>query len=333
MIAAVILVIFIGLRREVGADWWSYRQILQYTNFTGAAYTFARTEPAFALANSIAAKAGFGVWFPDLVCAVIFVWGLVSFCKRQPNPWLGLVVSFPYLVIGVAMGLTRQSAAVGVVMLALAAYMDGKTYRAFAILAIAPLFHVSALVVIPMMLVAEFGFNIAAAIPVIMFAAVLTLQLEDRILSRLSYYVTETVISSGAAPRVAMNVIAAVLFLFFRKRLGHTPRDRQLWLVWSLSAFACIPLLVFIRSSTVVDRFAIYLVPLQIFVLASLPTALQSGRKQNFPVVFLVVCYSFAAEFVWLTNGRMAREFLPYNNYIWDQSPAPMIPERARVFT
>jgi hypothetical protein len=45
----------------------------------------------------------------------------VSFCRTQPRPWLALTLAFPYLVVVVAMGYTRQGVAIGLEMLALLA--------------------------------------------------------------------------------------------------------------------------------------------------------------------------------------------------------------------
>ena len=71
--------------------------------------------------NWLAARTELGPYFVNTVCAALFAWGLVVFCRAQPRPWLALVVAVPYLVTVVAMGYTRQGTAIGLAMLALPA--------------------------------------------------------------------------------------------------------------------------------------------------------------------------------------------------------------------
>ena len=53
----------------------------------------------------------------NFVCAIIFVTGLLIFCFHQPYKWLGILISTPYLINVVAMGATKQSAALGFIMI------------------------------------------------------------------------------------------------------------------------------------------------------------------------------------------------------------------------
>ncbi len=43
--------------------------------------------------------------------------GLVQFCRKQPLPWLALAVAAPFIIIVVGMGYTRQSVALGFILL------------------------------------------------------------------------------------------------------------------------------------------------------------------------------------------------------------------------
>ena len=154
-VTAAILVLLIGFRWHVGADWGTYAVILEHSRVFNSARQSVANEPAYALLNWIAARANWDVWFPNVVCATIFTWGLLRFSREQPNPWLALVVAVPYLIIGVAMGFTRQSAALGMVMVALTLFTRGSLYLTMACLAAAASFHVSAIVVVPALLVAN----------------------------------------------------------------------------------------------------------------------------------------------------------------------------------
>ena len=112
-----LLILIIGLRHEVGGDWSNY--IENYAGLESLSFSNALQQPM------VVQDLGYGVvyWFSlnylngiyatNLVCAAIFVAGLLRVCKNMPLPWLALAVSIPYLVIVVATGYTRQAAANG----------------------------------------------------------------------------------------------------------------------------------------------------------------------------------------------------------------------------
>ena len=109
----VSLVFMIGLRHEVGGDWIQYIEMLVSYSDTTTENNFGFQDPAFVLINMIASWLGMELYFINFVSAIFFSWGLVTFCRAQPRPWLALVVAVPYLITVVAMGYTRQGVAIG----------------------------------------------------------------------------------------------------------------------------------------------------------------------------------------------------------------------------
>jgi|GEM_PF-5594608 len=72
--------------------------------------------------------------------------------------------------------------------------------------------------------------------------------------------------------------------------------------------FAC-----FLPSSTVVDRLALYILPLQLGILSRLPGTV-IGPALGWGVV---VVYSFLVQFVWLNYAAHANYWVPYQFYPW----------------
>jgi apolipoprotein N-acyltransferase len=66
-------------------------------------------------------------------------------------------------------------------------------------------------------------------------------------------------------------------------------------------------------SSTADDRVALYLIPLQLFVLSRLPDVMM--RDQALASVFLVVLCSALIQFVWLNFAVHAEYWVPYRFY------------------
>ena len=125
-------------------------------------------------------------------------------------------------------------------------------------------------------------------------------------------YVQAEYQSQGAAIRVAMNLPPAILFLLFNKRFQLGVQQTKLWRNFSLGALLALAMLLFTNSSTAVDRLALYLIPLQMFVLGRLPSAFPDRGRLNMQIIVAIVAYSAAIQFVWLTYAANAGFWVPY---------------------
>lgn len=326
LIAGGILIIMIGFRREVGYDWWNYLLIYNYIEGANFWSALQRTEPGYALLNWTASSIGVGIWFPNLICAIIFVWGLVTFCRQQPSPSLALVVALAYFVIVVGMGYTRQSAALGLVMVAIVQYERGATLRMMICLAFAVTFHTSAIVMAPVLAIASARRGFVPVLLISLIALLLAYQFMGYLLQIVSRYSAETFVSAGAMPRTLMNLVPALVFLMMPQRFTRNESELRLWstiaaiaLVSALALFAGI-------STTVVDRLGLYLIPLQIVIWSRLPTVLGSRTKPSMLAFMAVVAYSLAVQLVWLGYGHMRSGWIPYRNYLWDSGTGKIPP-------
>ena len=147
--------VLIGLRFQVGGDWYSYERMFRYSSYLTFGEALLRDDPGYILLNWLAARAGYDVALVNVVCAAVFAWGLMAFAREQPRPWLAIAVAVPYLVTVVAMGYSRQSVAIGFAMLALAGLGANSTVRFAVWIIMAALFHKTAILLIPMAILAK----------------------------------------------------------------------------------------------------------------------------------------------------------------------------------
>ena len=94
---------------------------------------------------------------------------------------------------------------------------------------------------------------------------------------------------AGAGVRVAMNALPGLIFLLFHKRFVLTSEQRQLWTYMAWASIAFVGLLVVSPSSTAVDRVALYLIPLQLFVWSHFPDAVGRPGRRNLWGVLMVL--------------------------------------------
>lgn len=315
LVTGLLLVLFIGFRHEVGGDWSNYLGHFFVADYFSFTETIFRSDPGYALLNWLAAEQGFEIYTVNLICAVIFTTGLIAFALRQPYPWLALTVAFPYLVMVLGMGYTRQGVALGFIFLSLNALEFHQFKRYLMYIALATLFHKTALIMIPL------GFFIWGkgwafrAIAVVVAAYVLFDALVAQSTGDLwRNYVDSQMLSQGAQIRVLMNLVPSLILLAYWKTWRKVFPNYWFWF-WiaagSILAVAFVGL-----ASTAVDRIALYFIPIQLVVFSRLPFLL---RKQISPATIttgIVLGYALVL-FVWLNYATHARYWIPYQNMLF----------------
>ena len=312
-LAGLLLTVAIGLRHQVGGDWFAYLGYLQRSSSLTFQQVFLQGDPGYYLLNWLVAGLGGGIYSVNLACGALLMIGVMVFARRQPLPWLALVVAVPYLVIVVGMGYTRQAVALGFVLVGLAALADGRTRRFAAWVLIGATFHKSAVLLLPVAALAASEKRLWSLVWVGVISLVGGyLFLFDSVDTLWANYVEADYQSQGGLIRVLMNAVPACLFLALHRRFGLGTAERRLWWWMSLFAMACIPLV--LLSSTATDRVALYLIPLQLFVFSRLPF-IARDRSQRGYLVMAVVAYYAAVQGVWLVFANHAFAWLHYQMY------------------
>lgn len=308
--------VIVGLRSNVGGDWGNYVQHSLQAQELPLSVILARGEPGYWLVMWATAGSPGAVYLANLVFGLLFSLGLIVFCRAQPRPWLALAVAVPYLVIVLGMGYTRQGVALGLSMIGLVALARRRTVTFVLCVAAGALFHKTAIVLIPLGMLAVPHRRIwtAAWVGVTAFALYRALLSESVDALQLNYIDAEYQ-SEGALVRVMMNVLPALLLLFYRRRFTWTPAERNLWIMIALLALASALALAVSPSSTAVDRVALYLIPLQLYVFSRLPDLMATRPSERGQWVVLVLAYYATVQFVWLFFAVHSRYWLPYRLY------------------
>lgn len=316
LIVWILLTFIIGFRHEVGGDWNPYIWHLNAMRDKTLADTLFERDPAYAFLEWFGANVWGGIYLVNTVCAGIFSWCLLAFCRIQSRPWLAVCISTPILIIVVSMGYTRQAVAIGLVMLGFIQLQRGQVWRFILLTACASLFHTTALIFAPLAIFFLSKVKVVTLIGLTVTAgAFFTLMLQDYLALLYRDYIVAEYHSAGAIFRLATTALPAILFLIFREKFRLTVLQKKFWILMAILALSCVILFAVLPSSTAIDRFALYLVPLQIFVFSNMPDAvLRSSTGKNL-LVGAVVAYSAAIQFVWLSFGAHAPEWLPYRFY------------------
>jgi hypothetical protein len=308
----IILVFFIGLRHQVGGDWFNYIEIFNIIKFENIYDVLSGSDPFYGLINWIFSNQEFGLYWVNLICGYIFTWGLFVFCRSQPQPWLALAISLPYLITVVAMGYTRQGVAIGIVMAGLVFLQNGRIVKFTICLFAAIAFHKSAIILLPLAIFSGKK-SIYSLIGMSLFGILMFyLFVVEYINSLFSGYIIDQYESSGALIRVIMNAFPAALFLVFRKRFKLSNYEESFWSLMSIAALFILIILFISPSSTAVDRLALYWIPLQLFVFSRLPQLMSKSIIVNYQYLFLIFIYYSLTFYVWLFHAQYSAFWIPY---------------------
>ena len=310
----VLIALAIGLRFEVGGDWSHYIDDFKFAQVADFGQVMSFGDPGYEFASFVVAQGGGTMWMLNLVMAMIFVIGLYLLAREQPLPWLTVLVAIPYLVIVVAMGYTRQAVAIGVLMAGLAALQRNGNIFQFAIyVMVAALFHRTAVTLLPIVIFsARRGLVINVIGGLLMSYALYSLFLDHSIDGFIRGYVKARYNSSGAAIRLAMDLVPAVIVLGAGRRLGLSDDQRKIWYAFALTTLVALAIFAVSPSSTAVDRLALYLIPMQLVVLPRAAAMIGNQRVGR----GVVVAYLFAIQFTWLNYAVNAIYWVPYKDYL-----------------
>lgn len=318
----VTLTMVVGFRYEVGGDWGSYIKYFSHAkdlNFGSILGNGVSGDPGYIAINLFSFHLNLGISGVNTISALIFSSGLVLFCRNLPRPWLALACAIPYLVIVVSMGYTRQSIALGLLMVGFV-MLSRSRYKAFVVwVLVAALFHKSAVLMIP---IAAFSISrnrlLGVLIVFIGTALGFTVLLLDNYASMVHFYNDKYQQSSGASIRLAMNAVPAVLFLLYRGKYRLGLSEKKLWTVISLISIGMFIGFFVSDLSTALDRVALYLIPLQLVSFAYLPDAIGRSGGLNQVIVAGILIYYAAVMFIWLNFATHSGYWLPYQaGVVW----------------
>ncbi len=315
VIIGIYFSLIIGFRYEVGGDWMNY--LAHYEHMQGMTLMDAlkKGDPGHKFINWLMYRWDLGVYGTNVIYGTMFAVGLVKFSRQQTYPWLTMVAAVPYLVTVVSMGYSRQGAAIGLFLMAIAYLQEGKFKTYVVVIIIAALFHKTAILLLPLgMFLYGKGMFLRISMIIPIAYGVWDLLLAEQQERLWKNYVEAEMHSTGAVIRVFMNLVPSLLLLIYRKEWQKSYNDYSFWFWIAIGSIVSVGLVDF--ATTAVDRIALYFIPIQLVVFARLPYLARKKISPSVMKVMIVLGYT-AVLFVWLNFGRLSYAWLPYQNILW----------------
>jgi hypothetical protein len=319
------LVLFMGLRHHVGADWFGYTSI--HLKLKGASLVelveIARSDIGSYFVFWLSINLFDDMLLSNLAIAAILVFGSMRMCERTPNPWLGVTALTPYLFFVIGMSGLRQAMAVGVVLWGLSDWRSLSLYRRLAVVAVATSCHTSAIVTI-LLVVADLQTStfrkilaaLATGVATAFAASTESVTTAVDIYQARYFSPTGGVVSEGSLFHLALLLVPALIAVVFRHRYRATLEPSLQRLV-SLGILASLALpLINVVSSTVASRLSLYVYFLPAVVYGALPRATFENRRAV--GVALVVAFHYVELTTWLLFANNSWTYLPYRTIFSD---------------
>lgn len=322
VIVATFATLIIGFRYEVGGDWQGLFELSSYYAGKGLHVAISYESLAYGLINWASVKLGLGIYGVNITCGAILVAGLAVFCRRQPIPWLAWLIATPYLLVVVGMGYTRQSAALGFLLLGLVCLEDKRVWRYFVLLAIGVTFHETVLLMAPLGILA---WRQNVWVKLVMLGTFVSIVVIWFLLSEYAGELWDNYIwryrtsgfdaaqfqSIGAYYRVWMNVIPAALFLLFLKQWIKCFDNSLIWVAIAIASIASVFFVGYF--STPIDRLNIYLAPIQLYFWSRVPVVVSDRMARTIIILATIFIYGLVLLF-WLQFGRNSGNWIPYQS-------------------
>jgi hypothetical protein len=317
LIIGFLFALFIGFRDRVGCDWGSYLNYYKARENISFFDALVKTDPAYGALNWFGGKIGIEIYGVNLICGLVCMAGLIKFNRRQPLPWLALAVSVPYLIIVLFMGYARQGLALGFILLGLSELRTGSSGKYIFFIILAGMSHKTAAILLPLALVystLSIKVRIIILVPLVSIAGYFLMA--DSYDTMVVNYVDSDMQSAGGLIRIWMNAIPALVILLFIKKFRNKWEDMRIWIIFSIISLISIPMVALM--STVTDRLALYLIPLQIVFYSRFPMIFPAGLLRN-SIIFSILSGYAVVMYVWLVHSVHAPKcWVPYNNIIFN---------------
>ena len=306
--------IFIGFRYEVGGDWIHYKNFFyEYSKSIDSSLikNFSDHGLVYVAINLISYFLGIDFIGANFVCAIIFMIALSSFLYSTKNRWLGLLVSYPIIIVVLGMGYTRQGLAFAFSLLLLKSLENKKLYRSFIYLILAILSHQSSLLFTSFILF-YFLYNkrYSDLIKLMLVPILFGIIFFDKFSHLLYFYIGtgQHMTAIGSIPRSFLIFIVAVLFILFKKKFVNMTQYQIYTYNWI--AYMVILIMPFSIISTITaDRLLLYLYTLKI---AFVSHANLDDKVINLAVFFIVSIYLLYFT-IWINFGKNSLSWVPYN--------------------
>ena len=312
------LFLFSSFRYMVGCDWSGYYNQYLIAENIDWSYVIDSREPIWWTLLWWIRDMGLPYPVVNIVSSFVFFIGVHILARRQPNPLAFMVLLFPILIINMPMSTIRQGAAIGLVCIAFAAFIDRRQIWFAFWVVIAAGWHTSALIFLLLLPVAtgKYTKSRLAMLAILAIPGILLLASGETAEIASSRYIGTGKEAFGAVFRLGLLGLSTLyFFLFLREKWMQTfPHDYSLASIGAIGmglTFLLLPI-----SSVIGDRLGYYFIPIQTIIFTRIQyMPFRFNRSLHCALPYVGLLFFF---FVWTQYSELFQQcFIPYNSWLF----------------
>lgn len=325
---ALFFILFIGLRHEIGCDWYQYiemfniyqkltfQEMLQQNFFENQLHTLQEFGHIFLTTLSR------NIYVLNLIYAIIFTIPIFYYASFTKNKYLSLLVSYPYYMIVVGMGPLRQGACISILMISILLVSKKKYYLHSFLSTISLTIHqfslpFNLLILLPFIRKISKLKLTKRTLLIIMVLIILFIYGSPAMWNKIYFY---TKIYSfnmnpakGAIYTWFLLFVPNLIFIKNQSKFKLSDDLRKIFVTLAITEFTLFPIVFF--NSVVAYRLLLYIFPSTIFITSQIPN---SGiiRDMNSLILNSIILSSFLTLFIWLKFAYHSYCWVPYKNIL-----------------
>ena len=308
----IYLVFFIGLRYEVGGDWFQYKKIY-YEIIDNNIFFDIKNDIIFTFLIHLLSYIQESIILLNFLLAIVFIYSLNYFIDKDTDWFLVFVSIMPVYIIIISMGFVRQATAIAIFLISIKLIFNHSFFRSGLFFIISLGFHKT---ILPYGIIYFLSIrNITQFFLMGLIIIASFLFFYNSFIRMIYYYVGEGVhfISFGSIQRLGIIFLFATFFIIFQKKLVNNENERKIILTLSIIVLMITPFIFFYSSA--IDRLAFYAIPIQIFCVMRAHN-LFIKKKDYFIFKIFIYSTSLFIVFIWINFSLHKVGWLPYKNYL-----------------
>jgi len=304
-----LLLIFVGLRDNVGGDFLIYKEYYYMDIDKGR--SFILFDGLFDIFRNY--KLPFNLLI--LSISLFSLYALYNYSLNYKNFFLVLLVSSHLIITILFMGYIRQGIAFSFLLFALNIILNNRNnFLFYFFIILGSFFHLSLLIFLPLQIFidSKFDFKTLVNFIFLLVFSVLVFYLfnnEFKIFIY-GYLIDDSLISTGSLYRILINLLFGLIYVFFINNIDDSLRVKKLFFLFFMAS-----LLLFIGSfyfPVFADRMNYYLIPLQLHLAGNIHKLL---KNPIFTIIIrsLVVLLYFSMYLVWFKFGTYSHVWKNYD--------------------
>ncbi len=330
---ALLFIIFIGFRYEIGCDWDQYKGMFEKYNSLRLVEII--TSNFFAkiklqeLGHILITSISQNIYILNLIYSALFILPLFYFCSQLKRTYFSLLISYPYYIIVVGMGPIRQAASISLFMVSILLVSKRKYYKHIFFTIISSLLHQSSILFNGLIL-GSFLSKIKKVkvskknILISIFISFILLYSLPSVFNKLSFYISHYRYVDKEGVRLIppakgaifiwfINFVPSIFFLKNISKFNFKKSLNKILIILTTLDFLLLPMI--FLNSVIAYRLLLYLFPSSILITSYIPELELLKIKKSF-YFNIIISLSLISLVVWLKFAFHASCWVPYKNIL-----------------